>query len=86
MNKEITFEQKKALVTISRRCMEEYEKVRASGAANMFNYSEVNMVAGICGFDELVSLSYEQYEILLMNFQFLMLYYDVKQTIKQRVK
>lgn len=64
---------------ISKKIMEQYEKIRQSGATNMYDYYRVINIADILSFYELASLSLENYKILLLNFQKLMKYYDIKQ-------
>ena len=64
---------------ISKKMMEQYERIRQTGATDMYNYYGVVDVARILKYKELGSLSLENYKILLLNFQKLMKYYDIKQ-------
>lgn len=64
---------------ISKKMMEQYERIRRAGAANVYNYYDVLDVARILKFKELAGISLEDYKILLLNFQKLMKHYDIKQ-------
>lgn len=67
---------------IPRKMMEQYERIRQTGAVNMYNYYGVVDVAKILKLKELAGISLEDYKILLLNFQKLMKHYDVKQPKK----
>ena len=65
--------------TISKEMMEQYEKIRQTGATDMYSYYGVVDIARILEFKELAKISLKDYKILLLNFQRLMKYYDIKQ-------
>lgn len=64
---------------ISKKMMEQYERIRQTSATDMYNYYGVVDVAKILKFKELARVSLENYKILLLNFQKLMKHYDIKQ-------
>ena len=59
--------------------MEQYEKIRQTGATDMYDYYSVVNIAKILKFKELAEISLKDYKILLLNFQKLMKHYDIKQ-------
>ena len=64
---------------ISKKMMEQYERIRQTGATDMYNYYGVVDVAKILKFKELARITLTNYKILLLNFQKLMKHYDIKQ-------
>ena len=64
---------------ITKEIMEQYERVRKGGLANMLDYYRVVEVANMCSFDALGSLTRDEYKELLQNFGKLMKKYDIKQ-------
>jgi len=64
---------------VSKKMMEQYEKIRQTGATDMYNYYGVVDIAKILEFEELSEISLDDYKILLLNFQKLMKHYDIKQ-------
>lgn len=70
---------RKIIRIISKEMMEQYERIRQTGATDMYNYYGVVDVARILKLKELARISLEDYKVLLLNFQKLMKHYDVKQ-------
>ena len=68
---------------ISKKMMEQYERIRQTGAADMYNYYGVINIAKILKYKELADISLKDYKILLLNFQKLMKHYDIKQPKKE---
>lgn len=64
---------------ITKEIMEQYEEVRCSGACNMYDYYCVTRTARSMKLFSLASLSMEEYEILISNFNLLMKKHDIKQ-------
>lgn len=64
---------------ITKKVMEQYEKIRQIGVTNMYNYYGVIYAAKALKFEELARISLKNYKILLLNFQKLMKHYDIKQ-------
>ena len=69
---------------ISKEMMEQYEKIRQTNVVDMFNYPGVVRYASAADFKELAGISLEDYKILLLNFQKLMKYYDIKQPRREK--
>ncbi len=67
------------MIEITKETMEQYEKVRQSGACNMFDYYCVQGIANKLEMYALGALNKEDYKTLLMNFGKLMKKHDVKQ-------
>jgi len=65
---------------VSKETMRQYERIRRSGATNMFDYSNVIQIAKKLQFTALAKLTLGDYKVLLMNFGKLMKKYDIKQT------
>lgn len=70
---------------ISKKMIEQYERIRQTGATDMYNYYGVIHTAKILKFKELAGISLENYKILLLNFQRLMKYYDIRQPKLEKV-
>lgn len=68
---------------VSKKMLEEYEIIRSSGAANMFDYALVMFVASRIGADELSALTYDEYGDFLVNFNKNMKKFKVKQGRKK---
>lgn len=64
---------------ITKETMEQYEKIRQSGACNMLDYYCVQGIASKMEMYSLASLSREDYGELLMNFGTLMKEHNIKQ-------
>lgn len=64
---------------ISKKMIEQYEKIRQTGATDMYSYCGVIDIAKILKLKELAGISLEDYKVLLLNFQKLMKHYDIKQ-------
>lgn len=69
---------------ISKKMMEQYEKIRQTGFVDMYDYNGVVHTARTLGFEELAEISLEDYKTLLLNFQKLMKHYDIKQPEKKK--
>ena len=65
--------------TISKKIMEQYERIRQTNLTNMYDYNGVIRIAMFLKFKELARITLANYKILLLNFQKLMKYYDIKQ-------
>jgi hypothetical protein len=64
---------------ITKEIMEDYEIVRETGITNMFDYYRVMWAANKMNMGAFSKLTLEDYKVLLMNFNKLMKFYDIKQ-------
>ena len=64
---------------ISKKMIEQYEKVRQTSIVNMYDYYGVIYAAKALELKELAKISLINYKTLLLNFQKLMKHYDIKQ-------
>lgn len=64
---------------ISKKTMEQYERIRQTGLTNMYDHNGVIRTAMFLKCKELANITYSNYKILLLNFQKLMKHYDIKQ-------
>lgn len=69
----------KIMQKITNQMMKQYEAIRKSGVCNMYDYYAVQQEASATNFYALASLSREEYKILLINFNYLMKKYKIKQ-------
>ena len=71
---------------ISKKIMEQYERIRQIGIVNMYDYYGVIRAAKVLKFKELAKISFINYKTLLLNFQKLMKHYDIKQPETKQIK
>ena len=64
---------------ITKEVMEQYEGIRSMGPCNMFDFQCVQKYSWDMGFDDLASLSSEDYTYILSNFGTLMDKFEIKQ-------
>jgi len=72
-----------AIELISGETMEGYGRVRQSGLTNMFNFDGVIQAAEMLDVGELAYISYDEYKLLLLNFNGLMRHYGITQERKE---